>query len=418
MNNNIASYNYPISEPTSALTFNDLVIEVAYKLNIASYGATGTGILAPPTDAHDLALCQRIVNNGIRMFLNDGPSPNGWKFSKPIAQVDMWPTIAADAVISTTSWITLTGFRTDSLGNSTTLLHLNYASTVVPSTIGAASTNGVPLFFPSMEMRPIYLGGNPPPGAPGQVPPTVLQPANSTTGTVFTIMTYFGPNDIEVWGVASTSALSTGSCVWSMPTQGDYTLPANFGGSFAGPITFISNTNRGMVLTWTDESAIRMRRQNYNFESGTPYECAVRLMPTPSIMLSTYAPMRRRWELMTWRISNEFLHVLFPYVLGFDNLVNTTDVPPAPFMFDEAVKAACLAQAEKQAEDTVAGPDWTYYKTMALQNAYRLDAMSAPKKMGYWSNPGARGATWGMLINGFRELDYQRPTVGVQSRPI
>jgi hypothetical protein len=42
-------------------------------------------------------LCKRIVNNAIRMFINDAPPPNGWRWLRPIAQLDLWPTIAENA---------------------------------------------------------------------------------------------------------------------------------------------------------------------------------------------------------------------------------------------------------------------------------------------------------------------------------
>jgi hypothetical protein len=38
-----------MSEPTSVLTFSDLILEVAYKLGIAYYGAAGDGAAQVPT---------------------------------------------------------------------------------------------------------------------------------------------------------------------------------------------------------------------------------------------------------------------------------------------------------------------------------------------------------------------------------
>ena len=205
-----------------------------------------------------------------------------------------------------------------------------------------------------------------------------------------------------------------------MIAVGDYTLPADFSGQYVGEISYVSNTNRGMQIHWTDEASIRQRRQNFNFESGTPYEAAIRLMPTPSISPTTpgqaglsFAPSRRRWQLMTWRISNEFLHVIFPYQLGFQYLVNLTDTPPSPFAYDEALKAAILAQAEYDVENQQ-GVAWQYY-AQALNKAFMLDAMSAPKKMGYFGNPTSH-LGMGAAIRNFRDNWYQRPSVIVNIR--
>lgn len=406
---------YPTTEPSSVLTFSDLLIEVAYKAGMAYYGSDGQGAPQVPVDAHDLALAKQIVNRAIRMFINDGPAPNGWKWLNPVAQVDIWPSIAADST-GTSSYVTSTAYN--STTNLTTLTLTLGNSTALTST--ATSTA---LWYPSMELRNIWLGGNPPAGTLGwQLP--INNPAlgsTSTTGTAYTIVNYLSATQIQISGtVPSSTFASTNpkSTSWAMISNGDYTLPADFAGQYTGAISYQQNTNRGMILSWTDEAAIRFRRQNYNFESGTPYECAVRLMPTPSIVNSTpngnnltFYPQRRRWELMTWRIASEFLHILFPYRLGFQSLVNLTDTPPSPFAFDEALKAACLAQTEYDVENQQ-GMAWQYYKGEALKRAYVLDNMSAPKRLGYFGNPTAP-ATAGSVIRDFRDNWYQRPTVGV-----
>ena len=404
---------YPTTEPSSVLAFQDLIIEVAYKIGVAYYGSDGQGAMQIPVDTHDLDLCKRIVNRAIRMFINDGPGPNGWKWLNPVAQMDIWPLISADTT-GTTTWVTSTAYN--STLNLTTL-QLNYSASVSST---ATSTAG---WFPSMELRNIYLGGNPPPATPGWELP-VNNPAfasTSTVGTPFTIVNYLSPFQVQIYGQPAASTFtSTGaqSTSWAMISNGDYTMPADFAGQYTGAISYVQNTNRGMILSWTDEASIRFRRQNYNFESGTPYECAVRLMPSPSIVSSTpaasnlnYYPQRRRWELMTWRISSEFLHVLFPYRLGFQSLINLTDTPPSPFAFDEGIKAACLAQAEYDVENQM-GLAWQYYKQDALKRCFTLDAMSAPKRIGYFGNPTAP-ATAGSVIRDFRDNWYQRPTVGV-----
>ena len=407
---------FPNTEPTSALAFSDLLIEVAYKIGVGYYGSTGLGDIQVPADPHDLALCQRIVNRAIRMFINDGyGSPgnrrtNGWNWIRPIAQVDIWPMIAADGTGST-NFLTSTAYNSTS---SLTTLTLTYGG-------GIQSTNTSTVgLYPSMELNTIFLGGNPPPGTPGWQLPVNGLASTSTIGLPFTIVNYLSPTQIQIFGqpASSTFANPGNSTSWSMVSQGDYTLPADFAGQYSGEITYIQNTNRGMTLQWTSEASIRQRRQNFNFESGTPYECAVRLMPTPSITTTipggislSYAPQRRRWQLMTWRISSEFLHVIFPYVLGFQSLVNLTDTPPSPFSFDEALKAACLAQAEFDVENQQ-GMAWQYYKQDALQQAYVIDNMNAPKRLGYFGNPTSVSSA-GAAIRDFRDSWYQRPTVGV-----
>lgn len=337
------------TEPTSVLTFNDLLIEVAYKIGVNSYGDDGAGAPQLPTDDHDLFICKKIVNDAIRMFIHDAPKQNGWRWLRPISQLDLWPTIAENAAnpIATAVYSSGTGLTT--------------------ITVTTAS------FFPSMELRTIAFHD----------------------GSTAIVNGYISPLSVTLTGDFHLKVAS----LWSITTTGDYTLPIGFGGQFDGHPTFVAGTNRGTTLSWTDESVIRERRSNMNQETGTPYMMAVRLM-------SVGAP-RRRWEMMFYRMPSEFLSVLFPYTLHFDSLVNLTDVSPAPFGHDETVKAACLAVAEKKVEDAP-GPDWQYYRDTCLPNSYRLDAQSAPKNLGYFGNPSARR---GNSISDFRNNWYQRPTV-------
>lgn len=488
---------FPLGEPSSVLTFADLQIATAYKAGMAYYGPDGNGAPQVPVDTNDLALTNTLVNGAIRMFIHDAPQPNGWRWTNPIAQVDLWPQISYDTANPPRYFVT---FQDDPTVQGITLTGcslLTLTSPGVPSPLVSTVTQGVtgtPAFYNSMEYRQIWMNGNPLPNTAGFFVPiangtaspvactinrsggtatvtltssttqgwvigntvtissaqqaayngnvlitaipsattfqyavsgTPVTPATGTitatflgqVGTPFTVLYYVGPTQIVIDGnLTGTPGFPvSGNVPFSFASSGDYTLPANFAGSYTGDITYIANTNRGMILNWIDEASIRSRRQNYNIESGTPYETAVRLMPTPSynILTNTSGFMlpRRRWELMTWRITSEFLSVIFPYTLSFNSLVNPTDVSPAPFSHDETILAACKALVEKDIEDTVGGPDWQYYQH-CLQNSYRVDAMSVPKKLGYFGN-NQQGWTWAAAIRNFRAQDYQRPTVPV-----
>jgi hypothetical protein len=74
-----------MADPTLSLTFNDLCIRVAEYLGIAYYGATGDEAAQLPTDAHDLDLVKRLVNDGYRRFMADNPL--GWNFLKALTSV-------------------------------------------------------------------------------------------------------------------------------------------------------------------------------------------------------------------------------------------------------------------------------------------------------------------------------------------
>ena len=318
-----------MSEPTSVLTFSDLILEVAHKLGMAYYGVNAEGVAEIPVDAHDLAECKRVVNSGIRMFIHDAPKSNGWRWTKPIASVVLWPSVAAVAGATVVAvW--------DAPSGKTTI------------------TAGVASFYESMELRTITF----------------------TVGGSFTISDYVSPTVVKVTGNAAAASGST----WVMTSTGDYTLSPWFGGEYSGRILYVSNTGVGSGIEWISESVIREWRQNLASSSGTPYLAAVRAMTTGT--------PRRRWELIVHPASTELLTVQFQYPLYFDKLTAVTEVHPAPFGHDETVKAACLAVAEKEKNDAP-GPDWEYYRGICLPNSYRIDAASAPRRLGYFGDPGS-----------------------------
>lgn len=334
-----------MAEPTSVLTFGDLLIEAAEKLGIAYYGANGDEAAQAPTNAHDLALCKRLVNNAIRMFIHDGPQTNGWRWLRPVGSVVLWTDIAVD---------TTNKISTATYDGST------YTTLVVPTAA----------FYPSMELHDITITG---------------------VGD-FTIAQYVSSTSVKVSGDASSGATKT----WSMTADGNYTLPLTFGGQYTGEIQYAAGTNRGIGLEWTDEAAIRQWRANVESQSGDPYLFAVRVMDTGS--------PRRQWELMAWPTPDETLTVEFPYMIHFDSLTSNSEVHPAPFMHDETIKAAVKAVCEKEVEHAL-GVEWSYYRDVALPNSYRVDAMSAPKRLG---NIRQRGP---VSIRDFRDRVYNRPDV-------
>ncbi|KKM74657.1 hypothetical protein LCGC14_1398200, partial [marine sediment metagenome] len=56
---------------------------------------------------------------------------------------------------------------------------------------------------------------------------------------------------------------------------------------------------------------------------------------------------------------------------------------PAGHQFDDTIEAACLARTEMESQDEHFDTFWTdYYHKKALLNAFKIDARSAPRKLG------------------------------------
>lgn len=75
-----------MAAPTLSLTFADMIIRVAEYLGVADYSG---GAAAIPTDAHDLDVCKRMVNDGYRRFVN---GYSKWNWLNPLVDVTFDPT--------------------------------------------------------------------------------------------------------------------------------------------------------------------------------------------------------------------------------------------------------------------------------------------------------------------------------------
>ena len=411
-----------MSEPTVALTYQDLILVVAEQLGIAYYGPNGDQIAQIPVDAYELDRCKRFVQDGIRMFISDAP-PDGWRWQRPLAEVDLWvdlgvgmppatagPNLATAVFSGGATHITATtaSFSAASVGQVIAVRDqgvFTVVSFISPTEITVAgnrvwqggqmfqlqATTGLPTmtatyaagpdlttivaaagtFYASSEGRPLFI--------------TDLQVG------ALTILHYVSDTTITVSG----NHAWVGARTFSLSAQGIYSLPDNFGGEYCGPITYQAGSNRGVPINWISDLEIRRLRENWNSVSGNPYYAAIRRNNT----------VNRRWELMVYPNTGGTYRVEFPFILYFDKIVNLTDYHVAGVQHDETVKAAALAQAEMQGEDTLAGR-MSYYRDIALKNSRMIDARSAPRRLGYVGNP--RSTT--VALRDFRQY-FRRPTV-------
>ncbi len=106
-----------MAEPTFAMTFQDLIVDVAEFLGFSPYSG-GEGVASIPTDAHDLDLCKRLVNAGWRRFINSNPR---WEWQSPTFSITFDPDGETDIVVDGSGWryYMPDGFYGQILGNFT-----------------------------------------------------------------------------------------------------------------------------------------------------------------------------------------------------------------------------------------------------------------------------------------------------------
>lgn len=407
-----------MAEPTSALSFEDLVKRVAELLEIADWDTTDGSLLVPVTDKYSLEQCVRYVNNGIRMFIADAP-PKGWRWMKRIYSLALA--------------ITYTGTATG--GGATTLVDSGIAATYADD------------FFNTFS---------------------IFITAGTGIGESATVTDYTGSSGTFTFTALSGGSTPDTTSQYSIAKSADaidgdgsrYMLPENFGGD-EGKITYIRNSAHGTRIDWVDEARIRDFR-SVTLQSGYPVWAAIRAYSPTSSTIAT----NRRWEIMFEPRPGSIQTVEFPYTLHFDKLLmrggtstgasSTTivdstrhepddffngqivtiihgtgkfsfatvtdytgstgtftvadwldedggaagtdpvsgdryivqpaaNVHPAGLRFDNAIEAACKARAQMETGDT--GDEWIQeYRQVALPEAHNLDGRSAPRRLGPMTN--------------------------------
>jgi len=433
-----------MAEPTSALSFEDLILRIAREAGISYHGSSGNERAMIPIDEHDLDLCKTIVNDGIRAFIADAP-PKGWRWQRRIMSV----TLTATRV---------TGTADDADATSITDAELEEV----------LDSDGDPLYTDD------YFNG------------WYIYVLTGTGAGSYAIVDDYtesgGVVDVLDWldaygnpGGTNPAKDSTFAITPVETVGGDisrYPLAENFGGEINGQIHYTENTSHSAIIEWRDEAYIRSCR-TVSVSTGYPRYAAYR----PLEFYAGGTGPKRRWELILDRDPVAADTVEFPYTLTFDELrlvagsassvdgttglLDSTldnlypddyfngwtikitsgtgknsyalvssytggtaqfdvidwlsisggdggtdpaansvyvvtppgNLHPAGLRFDEAIKAACLAQAEIDIEDISAGFTQKYIQH-ALPKAYAIDTRSAPRKLGSMNRGRVRERTW------------------------
>jgi hypothetical protein len=416
-----------MAEPTSILTFYDLILRTAELAGVAYYGASGDQRAIIPVDIYNFDKCKRVVNSAVRMFIANAPE-NGWRWKKRIMSVTF-------GSVETTGTV-------DS-GNSTTLVDDALESIYDTDD----DING---YYVYDITAGIYA---------------LITDYTASGGTV----TVAGWLDFDGASSTSTPSASDSYAITDVQTvEGDkarYLLSEDFG-SIMGKLTFAKSSSRGHLLEWRNEAEIRARRE-ITVNTGYPLVAAVRRYRN-----------QRRWEIILDPSPTATDTILFPYEVGFDELLmecgignagDTTSITdadlanlypddyfngwtirlidgtgafsyapvtdytgssgkfdvadwlersgaaagtdpgattayyvepaynkhPAGLLFDDVVLSACKAQTEMEFDDVQAGYVEKFYK-VDLPLAHAADKRSAPRTLGKMGRGGLRrsGRSW------------------------
>lgn len=296
-------------------------IRVADYLGIADRSGSS---LAVPTDAKDLELVKRLVNDGYRRFLTDNEK---WNF----LVVPLAITFVAQSTFTITSRTTTTLVASGIAGTYADDVFNGFEVTAIDATLGTKFVYTVT----------DYTGV-------------------SGTFTFASTDATLGANDtLEVAGIRNVAG------------QADrYYLPDDFYGLWKPYFTYDENGPRSTIQEVT-ESEMREFKAN-NLTTGDPGEVAFRAINTAATSDG------KRWEAIFWPEPSGTQTVSAMYSRFPALLSATTDVTVAGFHHDDTVLASALAAGELQRNDKAGVHEQTYQ--MKLAKSKKLDARATPHK--------------------------------------
>lgn len=272
-----------MAEPTSKLTYQELIRKIANKAGLAYTGESGDKSPMVPIDAFNLGFCKDIATDGLRMFISDAPK-RGWKWQKRIMS------------------LTFASVRITGTADSTS------TTTIVDATLSATYDSDDDL----NGMYCYVLTGT------GAGSWAVITDYTALTGTI-TVADW-----LDQYGNAAGTDPVAGDtfCVTDVETVGGdiarYPLPEYFSGEVAGDIKYAADTNHSVSIEWRDESYIRSRRE-VSVQSSYPRYAAIRPLE-PAITDIEDGSAKRRYELIVDPEPSSADTIEFPFFLSFDNL--------------------------------------------------------------------------------------------------
>lgn len=335
-----------MAEPTSALSFQELLLKVAEYYGVASYDSNGVPYI-PADDAFNLYECKKIVNEAIRMFIARPPRNGKWRWMHRTA------TVTFDS----------TGAGSDNISNDAARYQLpaDFAGQIAGDiSYVADSGHGIQIDWCDIntvvQRRELSIRNGYPQFA-------AVRPYQPTTPTLTSSRRWeiiFDPtpaaNDsvqfpyimnfdfLRLEGGTADSASAT-TLVDATRTE-----PDDYFNSWV--VTIISGTGKGSYAVVTD------------FDQGTGTFTVADWLDIEGNAGGTDP-------------DTDSVYVVEP----------AANEHPAGHQFDEAIKIACYAKCEMEAEDSELGTKYIdEFNKVTLPNAWRIDANAAPRKLGKMEN--------------------------------
>jgi hypothetical protein len=159
-----------------------------------------------------------------------------------------------------------------------------------------------------------------------------------------------------------------------------YYLPDGVMGAPNSPWTYSVTGPRKRIDT-VDEAIIRELIANSGSTSGDPIFVCHRPLETTS-----NSQAAQKWEAVFWPIPTSNSQIIQSKVRLFPpELTDGLAVPIGSPIYDDAILAACMAEAEKKVDDSM-GIHNPYFEKVAVPKAVMIDSQLTPRTLGSTGN--------------------------------
>jgi hypothetical protein len=406
-----------MAESSSSLTFRDLLLKVAEYYGVASYNST-TGIPYIPADnPFNFRECKKIVNEAVRMFMSRPPRSGKWRWTYRTETVTFAPSVTGTTTTGEASTITdsaLAGTYADDLFNTYTIyitagtgagesaVVTDYDGTLGKFTFAALSGGSTPdttsEYTISRSLSAIngdgarYMlsaGCTQPVGGINYVADSshrariewcdisrILQNRSPNLRTGYPTLAAIRPYQPTTAALGSSRRWEitfdpSPSSVQSIEFQHVLTfdkMDIEGGTATGGAATTLTDTSRTEADDYFNDWIIRII-------SGT----GVGSYAT----VTDYVKTTGVFTVADWLNSDGTAGGTDPTVGSIYVVEPEGNLHPAGAQFDQAIKVACLAMCEMEAEDAELGNKYIgYFNDVALPDAHRIDVNSAPRTLG------------------------------------
>lgn len=175
-----------------------------------------------------------------------------------------------------------------------------------------------------------------------------------------------------------------------------YHMPDGFYGHMIGWFTYPHGEGRVKI---EQASELRVRELRAASDAtGTPAVGAIRRIP-----IKVGDEAARCWELVVWPTPSSSVVITGAARLYANKLLEDEDRPNCGFVFDEAVLAAMLAEAERTKEDSTGEQEAHWAE--ALVRAIAIDQQSTPRRLGSYGPGGGDLPLRTYSVDAYIQLD-------------